>query len=401
MKLKTLNDFDFNDKLVLIRIDVNSPVVKGGLEESPRFKEAAKTIKELLQKKAKLVILAHQGRRGDNDFMENLSPHAKILSQYVGKSIKYVDDLFDDRAFISINALEEGQAILMKNVRCYEDETSLENNRYYPLCEFFDIYVNEAFSASHRGQGSIVIPPKIIPSCIGRGFEKELKALEKFTLTNKGKGVYLLGGQKIDDYLSLFNVLENKNNKILASGVLANLLLISQGKLLGYENKWIKENRYDKLIPKIREIYNKYKEQIILPVDFAIGSPDINKAQRREVLLSDFPLNEKIWDTGHKTVDLFKEELKSAKVIFMKGPLGYSELPQFSYSTLEILKEVSILSKKGAFSLLGGGHLTTTLEKNNIPNYFSHISLSGGALIKYISGEKLPGIEALEKGIEK
>ena len=281
-----------------------------------------------------------------------------------------------------------------------EDELTLENNRFYGFAEGFDIYINDAFSVSHRKQGSIIIPPKVIPSCMGRGFEREINALSKFTINNMGKGVYLLGGQKVEDYLPLFNVLTNKNNKILASGVLANLILIANGKDLGYENKWMKEKGYDKLLPKLKELYNKYLGQIILPVDFAVGNPDINKAKRKEISINDFPTNEKVWDVGSKTVELFKQEMKSAKVIFMKGPLGYSEIKDFLFGTLEILKEVSKLSKQGTFSLLGGGHLTTTAEKHKISG-FGYVSLSGGALIAFVSGENLPGLESLEKGIEK
>jgi phosphoglycerate kinase len=344
--------------------------------------------------------LAHQGRKGGEDYLEDLEQHARILSKNCKKQIKYIDGLFEEHALKEIIELEEGKAIMMRNVRAYEDETTLENNRFYPFCEGFDIYVNDAFSVSHRKQGSIIIPPKVIPSCIGRGFEREINALSKFTINNKGKGVYLLGGQKVEDYLTLFNVLDNKNNKILASGVLTNLILIANGKNLGYENTWMKEKEYDKLLPKLKELYDKYKSQIVLPIDFAVGNPDINKAKRKEISLDDFPTNEKVWDAGKKTVELFKEEMQSANVIFMKGPLGYSEIKDFLFGTLEILKEVSKLSKQGAFSLLGGGHLTTTAEKHKISG-FGYVSNSGGALISFVSGEKLPGIDALEKGIEK
>ena len=315
MKFKTLNDFDFKDKLVLLRIDINSPVVNRKVEDNTRFSQAAITIRELLDKKAKLVILAHQGRKGDKDFLETLEQHAEILSSHAEKQISYLDDLFGPGILSALNSIESGEAILLKNVRCFDDESIIENSRYPSLCRMFNIYVNDAFSVSHRKQGSIVIPPKFLPSCIGRSFEKEINALSRFKIKKDQKAVYLIGGQKIDDYLPLFNVLNNKNNKILASGVLANLFLISQGKLLGYENKWVKQQRYDKLIPKLKEIYSKYKEQIVLPIDFAVGNEDITKAERKEIQLSDFPTNDKIWDTGHKTVELFKEELKDAKII--------------------------------------------------------------------------------------
>ncbi|MEK6850457.1 MAG: phosphoglycerate kinase [Nanoarchaeota archaeon] len=391
--MKTLSNISVKGRRVLLRIDINSPIANGKVLDSPRFKESAKTISYLLKKGAGVAILAHQGRKDGKDFL-SLQQHAKILSKYIGKKIRYVDDLFGDLAVDNINKLKSGDAILLANVRNYDDESlpNKKGNRYQYLCKNFDIYVNDAFSASHRKQGSIILPAKYLQSCIGIGFESEIKTIKKFKLKSKNT-LYVLGGEKIEDYLSIFNNLKNKKNKVLASGVLANLLLIAKGHNFGYENKWIEEKGYSHLIPKLKLICKKYSGQIILPVDFAIE--DYNT--RVELDLSDLPVQSKIWDVGHETVRIFKSEINKTKSIFMKGPLGFSEIPHFSYATVEILKEISLLSKrKRIFSLIGGGHLTTTLEKYKIPNNFSYISTSGGALIAYISGEKLPGLEALE-----
>lgn len=397
MKLKTLNDFNFKEKKILLRLDINSPVVKGRILDSPRFKESAETIKELSKKGAKIVILAHQGRKGKSDFL-SLNQHAHLLSKYVSKRIQYIDDLFNSEALNKINSLKNGDIIILKNVRNFEDEINpkLKSNRYPAFCKNFDIYINDAFPASHRTQGSIIIPPKILPSCIGRAFEKELFALKNFHLKSKKKIAFLLGGSKAEDYISLFNILKNKNNKILVSGVFANLILVAKGHNLGYETKWLKEQGYNSLIPKLKILCKKYEKQIILPVDFAVNGIQPEKAKKRIVKsLEDAPFNQKIWDVDKRTVELFKENLRGMDSIFMKGPLGYSELPQFSNSTIAILKFLS--KNKKAFTLLGGGHLSTTIQRYHIPNTFSHISTSGGALIAYLSGKKLPGIVALEK----
>jgi phosphoglycerate kinase len=394
--IRKMKDFDFEDKLVLLRVDINSPVVNKKIIDNPRLKEASVTIKYLLDNKAKLVILAHQGRRGDSDFID-LRQHAVFLSKYSGKEVEYVDGLFEDSALEEIDGLEIGKALLMKNVRAYDDETKIERSRFYSFSDLFDIYVNDAFSVCHRNQGSIVIPPKEIPSCVGINMEKELNVLSKFDLDKKERAVYLMGGAKIEDYFPVFNVLKNKDARILASGVLANLFLVSIGKDLGYENKWLDEKDYLEFSDKLKEIHEEHKSQIMLPVDFAL---DVDG--RKEISLSDMPSDKKIWDVGHKTVELFKKEIEKAKIVFMKGPLGYSEIEKFSYGTVEILKLISKMTKEGkCFSLLGGGHLTTSIEEYKIENNFSHISTSGGALIAYISGEKLPGLEALEKGAER
>jgi phosphoglycerate kinase len=393
--MKTLSNFNLKNKLVLIRLDLNSPIVKGRVLDNPRFAEAANTIKYLIKNNAKVIILAHQGRKGEKDFLP-LKQHAKLLSKHIKHKVAYITDLFGNKAHDKIIKLKPKNALLLENVRFFDDELNTEkkNNRYIDFSKHFDLYVNEAFSVSHRKQGSIVIPPKYIKSCIGLAFAKELSVLNKFNFSN-GKNIYLIGGQKVEDYFPIFNVLKKKNNLILASGVLANLILAGKHIKLGYENLWLKKMKYARLLPKLMQIYNEHKNQIILPVDFAINDKN---GKREEISFSGLPTKEKIWDVGHETTQLFKDQLQDANAVFMKGPLGYSELPKFSYSTIEILKEVSNLTKKKKItSLLGGGHLTTTIKKYEVPDNFSHISTSGGALIAYLSGEKLPGLNAIKK----
>ncbi len=393
MKSKTLDDFKVEGLMVLLRVDINAPVVDGRVQDSPRFEAAAETIKELLRKNAKVVVLAHQGRKGDKDFL-SLEQHALMLGRYVGKGVRYIDDLFGRKARDRVMKLKEGEAILLENVRMYKDESNTKSrkNRYQTFCQLFDLYVNDAFSVCHREQGSIVIPPRYLPSAMGRGLEKELQALEHFDLEKfSGKGVFILGGAKVEDYLSLFHVLQHKSNVLVASGVLGNLLLVEQGYNLGYEKKWLEQEGYSRLLLQLRR-FKKYDPQVILPADFVLKS-------RREVSLGQAPYQEKIMDMGKRSVERIVTELRDADVVFMKGPLGFSEYLEFSHGTVEVLKEIASLTReKKLFSLIGGGHLTTAIAKYKIPRSFSYMSLSGGALIAYLSGEKLPGLEALERG---
>lgn len=392
MAIKKVSNLNIKGKRILMRIDINSSVIKGKVQDSPRLKENAKIIKNMLSKKAILVLIAHQGRKGDRDFT-SLQRHAELLSKHSGKKIKYVDYLFESKGINEILKLKEGECILMKNVRFYDDEKNLENNRYGEFSKNFDIFVNDAFSVSHRKQSSIVVPPKYIPAYMGLGMEKELNSLNKLKMGNKGTS-YLIGGTKIDDYIPIFDNLKNKRNKVLASGVLANILLVANGNDLGYENKWLKEKGYMGNLPMLKRLLNKYRNQIILPVDVAVSV----KGKRKEIGIIETPTQYKIFDVGKETVSIFKKEIEKSSAVFMKGPLGFSEMKEFSNSTVEILREISILSKKKKlYSLLSGGHLVTTADKHGIKNNFSYVSMSGGALISYISGNKLPGIEALRK----
>ena len=180
MKLRKLAEINVRNKKILLRIDVNSPVVNGKISDNPRFEASAKTIKYLIDENAKVVVIAHQGRKGDRDFT-SLEQHAKILSSYIGREVEYVDDLFGELSKDKINNLDVGNAIILKNVREYNDETNIEMNEniYKEFWSLFDLYINEAFSVSHREQGSIIIPPRYLPSAIGLEFENELIALEK------------------------------------------------------------------------------------------------------------------------------------------------------------------------------------------------------------------------------
>ncbi len=396
MNLPTLKTLDLKNKSILLRIDINSPVVNKKVLDNPRFEASAKTIKYLQKKQAKITIIAHQGRKNDKDFT-SLEQHAKILSKYTKSNIKYIPDLFGKKAKNSILSLKPKQAILLENVREYDDETNpnLKNNHYPHFSQLFNLYVNEAFSVSHRAQGSIIIPPKNLESVIGLEFESEVNALEKLLKSKAKSRVFILGGSKSGDYFPLFKFLKNRNNKILAAGVIANLFLIAKDYDLGYESEWIKSHNYQYLIPRLKKIYDKYPNQIILPVDFGLL---IEKGKRLDANLDQAPFPYKIYDVGERTLKLFEEHLNQSEFIFMKGPLGFSEIPQFSKPTVSLLRYISELTKtKHAFSLIGGGHLTTTMEKYKIQRNFSYISLSGGALIQYISGQKLPGIIALEK----
>lgn len=395
MKLKTLKSLNLKGRSVLLRIDVNSPSIKGKILDNPRFKASSSTIKYLMKKKAKITIIAHQGRKGDSDFLP-LKQHAKILSRYIRKKIEYVNDLFGALATSKINSLKPGQAILLQNVRSFEDEKDItsKDNHYREFCSQFNFYVNEAFSVSHRAQGSIVLPPKYLPSAIGLEFESELSALTKFKSSKAKTKIFILGGAKIEDYFPLFKFLKNKQNKLLAAGVLANLFLVAKGINLGYESNWLKSKNYFPLLQKIKSIYKKHQSQIILPIDFGLKN---KKNKRVDVFLEDAPFKYKIYDVGEETTKTFKKCLNKADYIFIKGPLGFSEISKFSKPTREILLYIAGLTrKKHAFSIIGGGHLTTAIKEYHLPSTFSHVSHSGGALIAFISGEKLPGIVALE-----
>ncbi len=373
--MKTLSSFNFKNKIVLLRADLNSDVKNKKVLESERIKESAKTINELKNKKAKIVVIAHQGRPGKDDFI-SLKQHAELLNKYT--KIKFVNDIIGKKSENEIKNLKNGEAILLDNIRFEKDEFAPEkkDNKLLKLVKLADIYVNDAFSVCHRNESSIVLFPKYLPSCAGLLLEKEVNALKKIKLKSC---LYILGGAKPKDNIKLLG-----KNKVLACGLFGQVCLINKGKKLGEQENYLKKQKAFIKIPK-----NKLKN-IETPVDFAVKVND----KRKELVLDKFPNKYEIFDIGRKTQEKFIKEIKKAKAIYMKGPAGDCNVKGFEKATFAILK--AIASNKKCFSLIGGGHLSDAIELSKIPkSRFSHISLSGGALLNYIAREKLPGLEVL------
>jgi len=373
--MKTLSDFNFKNKIVLLRADLNSDVKNKKVLLSERIKESAKTINELKKKKAKIVVIAHQGRPGKSDFT-SLKQHAELLNRYT--KIKFVDDIIGKKSENAIKNLKNGEAILLDNIRKEKDEFAPEkkDNKLLKLTKLCDIYVNDAFSVCHRNESSVVLFPRYMKSCAGLLLEKEVNALKKIKIENC---LYILGGAKPEDNLKLLG-----KNKVLACGLFGQVCLIAKGKKLGEQENYLKKQKALIEIPK-----DKLKNTET-PADFAVK---IN-GKRKEFALSDFPNKYEIFDIGRETIKKYTEEIKKAKAIYMKGPAGDCNIRGFEKATFAILK--AITSNRKCFSVIGGGHLSDAIEKSGISkSRFGHISLSGGALLNYIAGEKLPGLEAL------
>ncbi len=374
MKFKTLSNFNLKNKRVLLRLDLNTEIIKGKAQLSERMKAHLETLKELKKNGAKTVILAHQARPGESDFI-SLKQHSKLIG------VKFVPDILGKKAIKAIIQLNPGEVLLLENIRSLKEEFAHpENNDLINiLVPLFDLYINDAFSVSHREQISITGFPKYLPSGIGRVMEKEINSLEKINLEDC---LFILGGTKPKENIPILA----KHENILTTGVFGQLCTIAKGKNLGAQNKFLKK-KIKEFVPILKPLVSK----AITPLDFALK---VN-GKRKELSLEEFPSNYEIFDIGKKTQELYIEKIKNAKSIFMKGVAGYCEEKQFCEGTKVILQAIA---DSKAFSLVGGGHTTQAIEKLKInKNNFGYISLSGGALDEYVSGKKLPGLEVLKK----
>jgi phosphoglycerate kinase len=395
----TLDDVDVRDKTVLVRVDINVPYdeATGKISDSERLREHAKTIKELSDKGAKIVVLAHQGRKGDPDFI-HLEQHAELLSIHVGKPVQFVADVISGEALEKIKLLKPGDILLLDNVRFLDEETEEKtpeehaNSRLVQtLAPLADIFVNDAFSAAHRSHASIVGFTVELPSVAGRVMEKEITSSDK-VLKPKHPTVYVLGGAKPDDCLNIMKyMLEKKTlDTALTCGTVGELFLLAKGYDLGKATmEFFEKKGFTKLVADAKELLEKYRKKIKVPVDVAVEE----NGMRKELPVSNLPVDSQLMDIGSETAKEYGEVFKKAKTIVVKGPAGVYEKPGFEIGTKMVLDGVA---ETKAFSLICGGDTTVAMEKLGIDkSKFSYISIAGGALITYLSGKPLPGVEAL------
>jgi len=396
----TLDDFDFKGKTVLLRVDINCPLKKDTLEieDDNRIQQIMPTLKELLSKGAKVAILAHQGRPRDWDYIP-LDRHAKVISKLLGKEVKYVDDLLGQVAMEAIRSLSPGEVMVLKNVRDlpYEQEKkTMEEHAKMELVTalspLFDIYVNDAFGASHRSQCSLVGFQAILPSAAGRLMEKELKALKTVFENPARPAVFILGGAKFGEAVKVVDSIIGKKiaDWVILVGVTGNAFLKARGVKLGRPSEELlgKEMTPEDL-EAAKRLLSEKGEKIILPFDVAIEVD----CHRRDILVGDLPQEHPVLDIGKGSIEKFDRVLHGAGTIFMSGPAGMIEKEPFNQGTKELMLAAT---HSKAFTVIGGGHTVSAAEKFGLFHKFSYVSTGGGALETFLLGKPLPVVEALK-----
>ena len=400
----TMDDFDLDNKTVLVRVDINSPVdpATGLILDDTRIRLHAETIGELSNKGAKTVVLAHQSRPGNKDFT-TLKQHAESLSKILNHKVKYVDDIFGSNARTAISRMKRRDIILLENVRFYSEEIlkrdpklQSETHMVQKLSPLADYFINDAFAAAHRSQPSLVGFAFILPSAAGRVMERELKALYNALNNVKKPCIYILGGVKVDDSIMVMeNVLKNGSaDYILTTGLVANIFLWASGVNIGMYNKnFIERKGYCKFVKKSKKLLKNYSEQIIIPKDVAVCIGE----KRVEFSVDKIP-NQPIYDIGTETITEYAGYIRKAETLFANGPAGVFEKEEFNVGTDDILNAIA---SSNAFSIIGGGHLAAAANQMGLSSGISHISSGGGASINLLAGEDLPVVRVLRERASK
>jgi len=401
-KFLTIDDFDLKNKTVLVRVDFNSPVdpnTKKVLDDTRIRAHADATIKELVKKGAKTVILAHQGRPGEPDFIP-LNQHAELLGKALSMSVKYVDDVFGEKAQKAIRELKSGEVLVLGNVRGVSNEQNKGTPEEHSKTEFVkklaplaDVFINDAFAAAHRAHVSMVGFTAVLPSAAGRIMERELKALGKVLEAPEKPSVFVIGGTKGDDSLDISRYVLNNDiaDYVLTGGVIGHIFLVATGVDLGESNmQFLEKKDLMGLVPGIKELMNEYPGAVIVPVDLAM---EVDQ-KRQEITVDKLPTNYAILDIGTETAKKFSEIILKAKTIVVSGPVGVFENPEFKKGSQMVLEAAA--ASEG-FSLVGGGHTVAAVENLGLADKMSYVSTAGGALIEFLMGKQLPGVVALEK----
>lgn len=397
----TMDDFDFKGRTVLLRVDVNSPYDErtGKISDSERIKAHAETIRELSDEGAKVVVLGHQGRKGNPDFT-SLKQHSQLLSKHVGKEVRFVGDVIGEEAQRAVKTMRNGEITLLDNVRLLDEETKKlppqeheKGQLVKALAPLADIFVNDAFSVSHRSHASIVGFTRVLPSAAGRVMERELASVDK-VWDPRGGNVFLLGGAKPDDCLNIAqHVLATRPKaveQVLSCGILGQIFLLAQGHTLGKPTEdFMEKKNFLSILGQAREVVEKYSAKISVPLDVAANVG----GRREEIPLEKLPVDAMIMDIGEETARRYGGMLRKANAAVLKGPPGVYEDRNFQKGS-KIVFESAAASK--GFSLVGGGDTLSAIKALDIDySKFGYVSLAGGALITYLSGKTLPGLAAL------
>jgi len=393
VKVLTLDDFDLVGKTVFLRVDMNCPIDPETMEilGSKRIEEAIETLESL--KDAKVVVASHQGRVGNQDYI-GMDKHAKVLEKLMNRKIKYVEDTIGEAAQNAIKNLENGDILLLDNLRlCAEEnyeftpENAAKTIMVSRLSKLFDLCVLDSFPSAHRSHPSIVGFPQVLPACAGRIVEREVRNLDEIMTVAKAPHVIVLGGSKVPDRLEAIKMLiqNGRADHVLLTGLIGNVFMRAQARIkssLGIK-------REEEVVTKAHSLIGEYPDVFATPVDIAIDKD----GERIEMDVREMGRGDKIFDLGPKTVEYYSKLISGAGTVFISGPAGFFEKESFSYGTNALLKAVA---NSMATTIVSGGHLTTALKQQGLADKINHISTAGGALVLYLTGEKLPMIKALE-----
>ncbi len=389
LKIKTIRDIDIKGKKVFIKVDFNVPISEGKIVDDSRIIASLPTIDYAIKSSAKIILCSHLGRPKGKRMPEfSLKPVYEYLKKLLKTPVKFLEDVTGEEAEKVLSELKEGEVLLLENIRFYEGETKNDPELAKTLAKFADVFINDAFSVSHRKHASVVGVAELIKEKgIGFQMEKELKYLSKIVGKPDRPFYAIVGGSKVSTKIGVLKNLLNKIDKLIIGGAMGNTFLAAKGFSVGSS---VVEEEF---IEVAKEIITEAKEEgvkIYLPIDVVVE----RNGEAKEVELKEVKENDKIFDIGPQTIEFFSWSLEGAKTVVWNGPLGYFEKFPFHKGTFAIAKKIASLP---ATTIAGGGDTLSALKVVGIESAFSYVSTAGGAFLEYLEGKELPGLAVLRK----
>ena len=395
MNKLTVEDLDLKGKRVLMRVDFNVPLENGRVANDKRIRAALPTIKYITNAEGKLILMSHLGRPKGRRIPElSLEPCVAVLSALLGKKVRFVDDCIGEAVEAAVESLDEGDILLLENLRYYPEETENDSDFAAKLAQLGDVYVNDAFGTAHRAHASTEGVTHHIPQCAaGYLLMKELDYLGGVMADPAKPFVAILGGAKISGKIDIISNLLPRVDTIIIGGGMAYTFFKAQGKEIG--KSLLEEDKID----LAKELLAQGGQKIILPVDCMVSDTfDFNARQvgaLKEVAADGIPPNEFSLDIGPKSVEKFQSIISAAKTIVWNGPMGVFEIEATAKGTYAIANALAEATAHGATTVIGGGDSASAIHKAGVADKVSHVSTGGGASLELMEGKVLPGVAAL------
>jgi phosphoglycerate kinase len=388
-----LSASDLSGKRVLVRADFNVPLDNGNITDDTRIRAALPTIQDLTSKGAKVILSSHFGRPKGVDDKYRLTPVAKRLSELLGKEVVKTDDCIGDDVAAKVGAMQNGDVLLLENVRFYPEEEKNDPEFAKKLASVADLYVNDAFGTAHRAHASTEGVTKYLsPSVAGYLIEKELQYLQSAIENPQRPLAAIIGGSKVSSKIGVIETLLDKCDKLILGGGMIFTFYKARGLSVG--KSLVEEDKLE----LAKSLEAKAKErgvQLLLPTDVILADNFAADANAQTVSIDAIPDGWMGLDIGPDSVKFFQESLADCKTVIWNGPMGVFEFPQFAKGTEAIARTLADLTKSGTTTIIGGGDSVAAVEQLNLGEQMSHISTGGGASLELLEGKELPGIAAL------
>jgi len=392
----TIDDFNFENKKALVRVDFNVPLDEDfNVTDSNRIEAAKPTIIKILEDGGSAVLMSHLGRpKGERVSALSLSHICDKVSEVLGVQVKFVDDCVGEKAERAVAELQNGEVLLLENLRFYAEEEEGDASFAEKLGHLGDIFVNDAFGTAHRAHASTTVVAGFFPDKKGFGYllAKEIKAIDKVMATGEKPVTAILGGAKVSSKITIIENILSKINHLIIGGGMTYTFIKAQGGKVG--NSICEDDKMDLAL----SILQKAKEQgvqVHLPVDVIAADDFDNNANTKIVAVDDIPDGWQGLDAGPKTLAIFKEVILSSKTILWNGPIGVFEMESFAKGTISVGNFIDEATRNGAFSLVGGGDSVAAVKQFGFEDKVSYVSTGGGAMLESLEGKSLPGIAAI------